>query len=571
MDKFKKLFNYKAYRWLIGCARPHRWTLLLLVLINVFASVSSVATAVVSRPMIDLAVDKNMQKAIGYAAVFAVILLLKSALSGFGTMMAARLSEVMGNRIQREFLQRMHKIQWMELNRYHSGDIMTRLTSDVANVVNGWVNQLPSILSLGLQLIFAFLALLYFDSTLALCAFAVGPVSIAFSWFYGRKLKKLQHYIQAAESRCRAFMQELTDHMLIVKTFAYDKEAIKRMRSYQQEKLRLVKKRSRLGFATNFMMAGGYWSGYFLAFGWGAFKLSTQSTTFGTFTAFLQLVGQIQGPFDGLSRTVPQLISTLASAERLSEFENLETEAEKTEDLLRANVPVSLVMERVSFGYKQEKPVLKEVSLSVKAGEIIALTGISGEGKTTVLRMLLFLIKPMSGKVYLIGKENRRQGISTDTRSYFSYVPQGNTLFSGTIAENLRIGNPGASEEELVKVMKAACAWDFVSSLPDGSNTRIGERGLGLSEGQVQRLSIARALLKPSPILLLDEATSALDMDTEREVLENIRNLQPARTCIAVTHRLSVFYICDRVYRLSHGTLTEQNLKDYLGRNRASG
>ena len=302
MSKLKKLFNYKAYRWLIGCARPHTGALLLLILINISASVSSVATAVVSRPMIDLAVKQNLQKAVGYAAVFAAILLLKSALSGFGTMMSARLSEVMGNRIQREFIRRMNKIEWTELNRYHSGDIMTRLTSDAANVVNGWVNQLPGILSLGVQLIFAFLTLLYFDSALALCAFAVGPVSIALSWIYGRKLKKLQHHIQAAESRCRAFMQELADHVLVVKTFEYEKEAIKRMSSNQQEKLRLVRIRSKLGFLTNFIMAGGYWIGYFLAFGWGAFKLSTETTTFGTFTAFLQLVGQIQGPFDGLSR-----------------------------------------------------------------------------------------------------------------------------------------------------------------------------------------------------------------------------------------------------------------------------
>ena len=180
-------------------------------------------------------------------------------------------------------------------------------------------------------------------------------------------------------------------------------------------------------------------------------------------------------------------------------------------------------MDRVSFGYKRDKPVLSDVSLHVKPGEIIALTGTSGEGKTTVLRMLLYLIKPMSGKVYLTGREDRRQLISTDTRCYFSYVPQGNTLFSGTVSENLRVGNPEAPEEELLGAVKAACAWDFVRSLPDGLNTVIGEHGLGLSEGQAQRLSIARALLKRSPVLLLDEATSALDMDTEREVLKNIR------------------------------------------------
>lgn len=560
MNKFERLININTYKWLAKCARPHRGALALIIIMNALQSVCSVATAVASRQMIDLAVKQNLRQAAGYAGAFAILLLMQIGLGGMITMISARVSEIMGYRIQQNFLRRMFKIKWMVLNKYHSGDAMTRLTSDVGNVVGCWVSLLPNMLALGVQLVVAFFTLLYFDQLLAVFAFILGPISVILSWFFGRKLKKMQHYIQQAESLCRSYLHEVVQHLLIVKTFEYDNESIKRISEYQQKKLKWVVKRSNMAVATNMVLSGGYWLGYLLAFGWGAFRISTGSTSFGTFTAFLQLVGQVQGPFDGLSRSLPQVISALASAERLIEFEELETESEKTVSVLWGEGPAGLSFEHVYFEYDTGKSILSDMSLDIKPGEIIALVGTSGEGKTTIIRMLLSLIKPVSGKINLIGKNNKRWPVSSDTRGCFSYVPQGNTLFSGTIAENLLIGNADASEEELEAAAKVACAWDFIKSLPERMNTVIGENGLGLSEGQAQRMAIARAVLKKSPVLLLDEATSALDLETEQAVLENIANLRPIRTCIAITHRLSVLGSCDHIYRLADGRLYEQNI-----------
>ncbi|MCX7708890.1 MAG: ABC transporter ATP-binding protein/permease [Clostridia bacterium] len=571
MKKLKKIMNFNTYYWLIKCAKPYTGSLFLIFLLNILLSTTPIAMAIVSRQLIDLAVEKDLKHASMYIAIFSVLLLLQIGLSGVSTMITTRVSEVMGNRMQREFLHRLYSIEWSALNKYHSGDVLTRLTSDIGNIVGVLVSIIPNIFSLGIQLIVAFITLLYFDPMLAAFAFVVGPVSVICSWLFGRKLKKFQHFIQSAESRCRAYMHELVRHMLIIKTFEHNEISLKRLSQYQQDKLQWVIRRNNLSVATNFVLSSGYWVGYFLAFGWGAYRLSLGSTSFGTFTAFLQLVGQVQGPFSTLSRTLPQVISAMASAERLIEFEGLEIEEKRKGPALYSSEILGVCMERVSFGYKREKQILSDVSLTVNPGEIVALIGASGEGKTTLIRMLLSLLQPADGKIYLTGKSNRLRPVSADTRIFFSYVPQGNTLFSGTIAENLRIGCPNASEEELIDSAKVACAWEFIQSLPEGLNTMIGEGGLGLSEGQAQRLSIARAILKKAPILLLDEATSALDHQTEQAVLENIRQLRPARTCIAITHRITVFDICDHIYRLSEGILLEQKADTFHSRRYANG
>jgi ABC-type bacteriocin/lantibiotic exporter with double-glycine peptidase domain len=371
----------------------------------------------------------------------------------------------------------------------------------------------------------------------------------------------MQHQIQAAESRYRSFLLESVHNMLIVKTFEHEQESLKQMEHHQHNKLHWVVKQQLVTIRTSLIMGLGYRIGFFLAFAIGAFKLSAGTTTFGTFTAFLQLVGQIQGPMEGLSRSLPNVIATLASAERLMEFEALHSEAEKTTKTVSNETMTSLNLEHVNFSYEEHMPILSDISLSIKQGEIIAFVGTTGEGKTTFLRLLLALLQPKEGEVYLYDSEHRKKNVSSDTRSYFSYVPQGNTLFSGTIAENLRIGRPTATDDELIAAVQNACAWEFIHKLPHGLQTIIGESGHGLSEGQSQRIAIARALLRPSPILLLDEATSALDLNTEWEVLQSIKKMAPQKTCIAITHRLSVIDICDRVYQLSEGKLIELNAK----------
>ncbi|BCG57412.1 ABC transporter ATP-binding protein [Paenibacillus sp. URB8-2] len=558
MNKLRHLFNTDIYRWLTQCMKRKWGALSAIILLNVIISLSGAALAIVSKQVIDHAVQSSMRLSGLYAIAFALILILQLGLSSLLTLRSVKLREAVNNDLQRSFMDRLYRTEWSAAGKYHSGDLLTHLTSDSANVTDGLINTLPNIVALIVQFAAAFFTLLYFDKTLALFAFVLGPVSVLISWYIGSKLKKLQHQIQAAESRYRSLLHECVQNLLIVKTFENEKNSLEKVQSSQQDRLFWILKRTRFNAAADLTMGIGYRLGFFLAFIWGAFRISTGAASFGMFTAFLQLVGQIQGPLEGLARTFPILIAMVTSAERLIVFQKLQPEAKKeTAPAVKESLS-ELRMEHVSYSYEANKPILTDVSLRIHPGELVALIGTSGEGKTTLLRLLLALIEPQNGNISIIGKDREPVSLSADTRSYFSYVPQGNTLFSGTIADNLRIGNPAATEEDIHAAIETACARGFIEKLPEGIHTVIGEHGSGLSEGQAQRIAIARALLRPAPILLLDEATSALDMDTEWAVLQNIRNSQPPRTCIAITHRLSVFDVCDHIYRLSGGVLYQE-------------
>lgn len=553
--QLKRLTAWNVHRWLLRQARRKSKPILFIICANIMLSIGSVANAVVTKQMIDLSITDGFAHASPYIAMFALLLLAQLVLGAFLTLQTGKLKETMSFDLHTQFLDRLYKTEWAAIQRYHNGDIQTRLTSDAANVAEAWTTTVPNMTALFVQIVVAFATLLYFDWTLALMAFVLGPVSIAGSYFIGRSLRKMQHQIQAAESRYRSFLLESVQHILIVKTFEHEPNSMEQMDGHQRSRLFWVMKRNMFTVKTSLMMRAGYQLGFFLAFAFGAFKLAAGSTTFGTFTAFLQLVGQVQAPMEGLSRSLPSIIATIASAERLMEFETLAAEAEKSEREKAPDSIDSIRLDRVSFSYAPSKPILSDVSLHVRQGEIVAIVGTTGEGKTTLLRLLLALLRPDKGEVCIHDRQLDKRIISADTRSYFSYVPQGNTLFSGTIADNLRIGRPSATEDELIAAARQACAWDFIAKLPDGLQTVIGQNGQGLSEGQSQRIAIARALLRPAPVLLLDEATSALDLNTEWAVLRNMKEMSPQKTCIAITHRLSVTDICDHVYELSGGTL----------------
>ncbi len=529
--------------------------------LQIFTALSSVALAAVSMHLIDSSIAKGFSSALPYVFLFAALLLGQLGVDAWLAVRIAKTKEMLTHRLQQRFLEQLYRSEWNNITRYPSGDIQTRLTSDAAAVAEGWTTTIPTIIALVVQFFAAFFTLWHYDPTLAAAAFLLGPVTVAISWLIGRKLKRMQHHIQAAEGRYRSYLVESIRNILVVKSFEQEQSSMSHVRDLQQNKLYWIMKRSMFTAMTNMVIGLGYRLGFFLSFGFGAFKLSSGTTTFGTFAAFLQLVGQIQGPLEGLSRSFPVIIATLASAERLMEFEQLDKEAAKGLNRLTAN-PMTLHVENISFAYEAERPILREVSLTVNLGQVVAIVGTSGEGKTTLLRMLLALIQPSEGRIYLKGQ--RELAVSSDTRSFFSYVPQGNTLFSGTIADNIRIGKPDADDAEVIAASTCACAWDFISTLPHGLNTVIGENGIGLSEGQAQRIAIARAIIRQSPILLLDEATSALDLDTEREVLERLRHLTPLRTCIAITHRLSVTEICDHVYRIRGGRLVELGKEELI-------
>lgn len=541
-------------KWMAGQARPFLFSISLTLIIETLLSIASVSMALISKNLIDGATSKQRNLIITYAILFIIIIVGQVALEAILTLIRARNTEAISNKMRQNIFNHLTRKEWVEFSKYHSGDILTRMTSDVSNITSVFVSTIPDIVSLGVSLIAAFITLLYFEPYLAIVAFVLGPISLVASRLYAGKLKKLNLKIQQSESSNRSFLHEVIQNMTIIKTFCHEKISDKQIGKLQGERLNLVMQRSKLSMAANAILSLSYWVGYLVAFGWGVLGLFKGSTTFGTLTAFIQLISKIQGPFIDLAYSVPQVISAIASTERIMEFENLENE------IISSKIPdlnnVGIEFDNVSFSYDVDKVILKNISTKICAGEIIGIAGPSGEGKTTFIRLILSLLRPSVGKIYMTSAKEKFE-IDSASRKLISYVPQGNTLFSGSIVENLRFGCAYASEQEIKEALRLACAWNFVEKLQNGLNTIIGERGVGLSEGQAQRLTIARALLRKTPIIIFDEATSALDSDTEMKVLKAIGNLSPVRTCIIITHRDSTLSICQRIFRIDDGNMFE--------------
>lgn len=553
MDIKGAIKSFENTRWILKSIKPFIPSVILVIIAGIFTSLGSVAMAIASKNIIDYAEKNIMSKVILFAGVFGFIILFNMTTQAFLSVYSVRILESYSNALRQGIFSKLINMEWLQVSKYHSGDLLTRLTSDISSVASGSINIVPGVIALGVQLFAAFFTLMSYEPKLAILAFLITPFALLSSRLFSKKMKSIHIKMQETESSYRSQMQEFLQNILVLKTFNLEEQSTAKIDSLQKERLHWVTKRSKIGATANSIISLGYWLGYFLAFGWGALKLANKTASFGTMTAFLQLVNQIQGPFIGLSRTIPQIISALASAGRLIELENMDVEAKGIANAVPELAGIRF--KEVSYSYGKDDKVLDAVSFEVLPGEIVAITGTSGEGKTTMLRLMLALLKSDNGEVLCIDKNGNECTASPATRNWFSYVPQGNTLFSGTIVDNLRAGSHEADEEEMKAALSAACAMEFVQKLPEGMNTVIGEKALGLSEGQAQRISIARALLRNSPVIVLDEATSALDIELEVKLLENIRNLMPVRTCIMITHRRTSLDICNRVYKLKESKL----------------
>ncbi len=557
VNEYKKFIEY--LRWIFKTTRGYAKNIITIILLDAFTALTGVAMAIISKNLIDNAVNKALGTALIFAAVFGIIVLAQLGIGAISSVISVKTYELMSNNIRKNMFSRITMAEWLHITKYHSGDVLTRLTSDINNVTTCMVNTLSCVIYLCVQLTAAFATLLYYEPMLAVLAFILGPFTVILSRIWGRKLKHLNKKVQESESAYRSFIQESLENMLIVKAFQMEEQSVGKISQLHSTRLNWVMKRSVTGIVASTTLGIGYWVGYFLAFCWGALKLSRGTTSFGTLTAFLQLVAQVQTPFMGLARSIPQILSAIASAERLMELEQLPLEY--SSEQLPTGTTTAINLQGVTFSYCEKKPVLEEISISIKPGEIVGLIGPSGEGKTTLIRILLALIKPDNGKIELIAEDGNEFLVSAQTRDWISYVPQGNTLFSGTIEENIRSGLD-ASDQEVESAARAACAIDFIKDLSDGFKTKIGERGIGLSEGQAQRIAIARALLRKAPILILDEATSSLDMDSEICVLKSIQEMSPSRTCIVITHRRTALSICSRILKLKEGQILEQSIEE---------
>lgn len=455
------------------------------------------------------------------------------------------------NRMQQQMLARLLRSEWRGREAMHSGDVINRLEQDVRHVVDFLTETMPQTLSTIALFMGAFFYLFSMDVWLAIITVAVLPVFILMSRFYVSRMRHYTRSIRQSDSLVQSLLTETMQHRMLVKTMEADDLILDRLDDTQTELRQKVRRKTAFSVASNLMLNTGFSVGYLVAFLWGALRLQAGTLSFGGMTAFLQLVYRIQGPARSLTKLVPAFVGVFTAAERLMELEETPEEIQGEPRMLTGRCGVRL--KEVEFGYgtkeTSEPPVFLSFSEDFAPGSCTAILGETGAGKTTLIRLLLALIRPKKGSVGIYNERGEYEDLMPCHRCNFVYVPQGNTLLSGTLRENLQMGRPDATDEEMVEALHMACA-DFALRLPQGLETQLAEQGGGLSEGQAQRIAIARALLRPGSIMLLDEATSALDPDTERQLLQNLLEGQ-RRTVIFITHRTAVTAYCNHVVRLT--------------------
>lgn len=547
--------NQKSYFfWLVKYSKPYIPKILFMMIINLLITLLSTGMAVLSKEIIDRATNgNNITVAIIFYIVFIISMLGFNVIS---QMISLVLDEKFSFGIRKQLYEQIINAHWMDVKKYHTGDLMTRLTSDAGNISNGIIYTIPTIIELVLELLITFFTLFYYQPMLAVFALVIGPVAAVVSFWLGRKLKKLQVKVQESESAYRSYVQESLANLLIVKSFANEEYATDRLVKLRDERFKWVYKKSKLGVISSTSMSLTFQLAYIVAFTYGAICITAKTITYGTMSLFITLINRIQAPIIGLAQQIPKIVSILASAGRVIELQNIPLE-EKCDRHIEQN-DIGVRVEGLSFHYDMEKEnVFENADISIKPGEFVAIIGESGIGKTTLIRLIMSFMSEYEGNITYYNNHHEEIKANASTREFISYVPQGNTLFSGTIRENIRMGKLDAAEEEFIEALKMSAAYDFVQELPKGIDTVIGERGHGISEGQAQRIAIARALIKKAPFLILDEATSSLDPQTELAVLEGIRKLEPKPTCLIITHRLSVLPYCDRRIRIEDKKIKE--------------
>lgn len=557
MGKIKSLWDdrgnqYKYAKWLMQYTKPYLGRIILMMVITLFSSVMSLVMVTLSKNIIDRATlgNKFMSLIVGYLALTLGLQLLNVIASLVSTV----LNEKFSFGIRKQVYEKIINSHWMDVKRYHTGDLMTRLTSDAGNIADGIIGTIPNIIILGVELAMVFFTLFYYSKLLACFALLVAPVAGIVSWWFGRKLKKLQVKVQESEANYRSFLQESLANLLVVKAFANEEYSSKRLTILRDDRFHWVFRRVKMGMAGSTTISITFQLGYIVALAYGATLIAAKTITYGTMSVFLTLVNRVQSPIMGLTHQIPKVVSILASAGRIMELQNIPLE--EKEEIAMKTEHIGVDIKELTFGYTDEA-VLENVSLNVKPGEFVAIIGESGIGKTTLIRLIMSFMSDVQGDIGFYNAYGEHIRANASTRNFIAYVPQGNTLFSGTVRDNILMGNLDATEEEIFDALKLSAGYDFVMGLPNGLDTVIGERGHGISEGQAQRIAIARAFVRKAPLLILDEATSSLDEETELSVLEGLQALTPKPTCIIITHRKSILKYCDREIKIENSKTIE--------------
>jgi ABC-type bacteriocin/lantibiotic exporter with double-glycine peptidase domain len=494
---------------------------------------------------IDIATGRSRQS-LSIAAALLIGIMLSQILMGFTRKWVAAILGVRSqNMLQLRLFSHLMKSEWSGIEKHHSGDVLNRLEHDVRDITNVITETIPSVLGLIVRFIGAFIFLYSMDSTLACMLVFVAPAFILLSKLYIRKMRALTREIRNTDSRIQSILQESIQHRIILKTLERCHTMVQKLGISQAMLRRQIRQRTLFSSFSATMLNAGFGGGYLITFLWGANRLHDGEITYGMMIAFIQLVGQIQGPFREITRYIPIIVNSITACDRLMELQ--ETPAEPEGDAIRLHTG-GIRINNVTYAYDTHRTILHQLNFDFPIGSITAIQGETGAGKTTLIRLILALVKPQDGSLEIYDNRGESYAVCPQTRCNLVYVPQGNTIFSGTIRDNLLLGNPSATEEQMLEALRTACA-EF--AIERGLDAACGELGAGLSEGQAQRISIARALLRDGCILLLDEATSALDNETEQELLHRIQQWSNGRkTIIFVTHRQAVLNYCTQFLTL---------------------
>ena len=565
--EFFELFRSlsKEWKWLLKYVSRYRLQITLYVIIGLLSTAMGLGVSVASKYLIDSVVSHSNDTIFKSAAVAVTFGLTQIAVGA----VVSRIAGIVGSKISLEIRSGVYEhvifSKWEDIRKYHSGELLNRIEGDVSAVSQSIISFIPNFFATLAQFIGCLAVVLYYDPTMAIFAFMGAPFLVFSSRITTKMIRKYNKESREMNGKILSFYSESIQNLQTIKAFDITKRYVELMKTNLQLHRKIKLDHDRFSIVMGLCMSIIGLIVAYSCYGWGVYRLWQGAISYGTMTLFLQISDQLTSSFSSLVSLVPSAISIATSAGRIMEITDLSLEehkdgkkAQKMEKTANES-GVTIICKDLKYTYPDgDKPVISNASFKAEAGETIAFVGPSGEGKTTLLRLILGLIEADSGELVLETKDGKKIDVSECTRRFCSYVPQGNAIFSGTVADNLRIVNPEATDEELIHALTTADAWSFIEELPLGINTEISEKGVNFSEGQVQRISIARAILRDAPIIVMDEATSALDAATEETVLANMMKVYPNRTRIITTHRPSMLQYCTKVYKVdSNGFLEE--------------
>lgn len=545
VERIERKMEQKPISWIYRCSKNHLWAVALLAGASAAIAGSFLLLALISSALLDVASGSRQGSLWRYCLILVGLIGLQAILNIVNSNIRVRVSGKLEMELKRRMFAAILRKPYLEISGIHSGEIMNRLTSDVELVVAGIVGILPQLISLGTKLSVGLLILFRIDFRFTLVILLIGVMVCIGNRIYSERFRHFHKEVQESGGQVRAFLQECIENLMVIKSFSNEEMMEQKLTNYQEIHYQIKKKRNAVSNLANTIVYVMFTAGYYAALAWGAIQISRGLLTFGTLTAFLQIIGQIRAPFRNISGLIPQYYSMIGSAERLMDLEQIEEEEASSmeEDFEKISEEMqAIVFEEVGFSY-ENRSVLEHFSVRLEKGSLTAVAGPSGAGKSTMMKLLLGLLQCEEGQIYFdLGK--KKIPADAGTRKMFAYVPQGNMILSGTIRENLVFSGRQVSEEEICRAAKMACIWEYIQELPDGLDTVLRERGNGLSEGQIQRIAIARALLSDAPVLLLDECTSALDEKTEEQVLNNLKQMK-SKTILCISHKVAAFACCD--------------------------